>query len=85
MNNGVFDAIKLGTFHQSAREIPKGRRHQRQPSSQASEKPAITCCKSDQLSGVERRGVLPKTQRVAATRGQYVTYGPEKSLLTNPC
>ncbi len=45
-NDGVFDVIKLGTFHLSVREMLKERRHQRQSSSQASEKPAIACCKS---------------------------------------
>ena len=44
-NNGVFDVIKLGTFHQNARETWKRRRHQCQPSSWASEKTAIACCK----------------------------------------
>ena len=45
-NNSVFDVIKLGTFHQSAREMPKGRGCQHQPSSRASKKPAIACCES---------------------------------------
>ena len=40
VNNSVFNTIKLGAFHQSTRETPMERRCQRQPSSQASEKPA---------------------------------------------
>ena len=43
-NNGIFHAIKLDTFRQSAREMPKGRKHQHQPSSRASEKPAAAFC-----------------------------------------
>ena len=42
----VFNVIKLGTFHKSARETPKGRRRQHEPSSWSSEKLAIACCKS---------------------------------------